>query len=313
MIGQMVGRYRVLEFLGHGESGAVYRAEDLDRHRMVALKIVAPELLRPPGAAERIDRELAAAATLENPAIPRIYEEGRDENYRYVAMQLFDGTTLENRMRQGRIPPGEAVQIAADVAAALDHAHRRGVVHRDLKAAHVLLSPQGARVLGFGMTPPGPHRPVGSSELWQSSISPEELEGQEPDARSDLFRLGALLYEMVTGRRPYAGEGAHEIRRAIREEIPAPPSSLRSGLPKSLDRFLEKALQRRPEDRHPDAAAFLADLAPAGDDLNALLLAHQPLPKRRRRHFGTLLPTLAAIALLVIIGLLWRALKLSLD
>src|SRR5512139_4080625 len=101
MIGQTVGRYRILEFLGHGESGAVYRAEDLDRHRLVALKIVAPELRRGPEAAARFDRELAAAARLDHAAIPRILEEGQDENYRFVAMQLFEGTTLENRLRHG--------------------------------------------------------------------------------------------------------------------------------------------------------------------------------------------------------------------
>jgi serine/threonine-protein kinase len=228
-------------------------------------------------------------------------------------MQLFEGTTLEDRLRHGPLPAGEATRLAADVAGALEHAHRRGVVHRDLKAAHVLITPPGARVLGFGFTPPGPRRAAGSAEVWQSSISPEELAGGEADARSDVFRLGALLYEMVTGRRPFAGEGAAEIRRAIQEEAPAPPSSLRAGIPRSLDEVVLRALARNPADRPPDGGAMLAELARAGEDLNALLLAHQPLPRRRRRHFGTLLPTLAAIAMLVIIWLLWRALKLNLP
>jgi serine/threonine protein kinase len=305
MIGQTVGHYRVLEFLGHGESGAVYRAEDLLRHRLVALKILPAPLFREPANATRIESDLAAAAALDHPVIPRIYDLGKDDQFRYVAMQLVEGTSLEARLRKGPLPPEEAVSVAWEVASALDTAHAAGLPHGDLKPSDVVLTANGVRVHGFGSTPP------------LAADSPASVAG-------DLWRLAGLLYEMLTGRQPFgpgvaradgrpaAGTPTRGDRAGADRDNEADlvlPGALRRGVPKSLDRALARALSANPSERPTSAEAFQRSLQEAGTDLNALVLARAPLARRRRRHFGTLLPTLAASALLVLIWLLWNAIR----
>jgi serine/threonine protein kinase len=287
MIGQTVGHYRVLEFLGHGESGAVYRAEDLVRHRLVALKILPAPHFREPATAERIESGLNAAARLDHPAIPRIYDLGKDDQFRWVAMQLVEGTSLETRLRKGPMPPEEAVSVAWEVASALDTAHAAGLPHGDLKPADVVLTSGGIRVHGFGSTPPAP--------------------SETASVAGDLWRLAGLLYEMLTGRQPFGRDDAP--RGHANDADLVLPGQLRRGVPRSLDRALARALSPDPSERPTDAEAFQKLLQEAGTDLNALTLARAPLARRRRRHFGTLLPTLAAAALLLLVWLLWNAMR----
>lgn len=307
MIGQTVGNYRVLEFLGHGDSGSVYRAEDLVRHRLVALKILRADYGADPEGALRLKEALEAVRRLDHPVLPRLWDHGTIDQFRFVAMQLVEGEALENRLRQGPLPAPRAVEVAWDLADGLGAAHAAGIRHRDLKPAHVILSASGARLLGLGMTPEGGR--LAPLDLRRGVPSPEELAGAPADERSDLFRLGALLYEMATGRRPWSGDSAASLRRAILDGPPAPPSREREGVPQSLDRAVLRALAANPADRPATAAEFQRDLSGAGIDLNAQNLTRAPLARRRRRHFGTLMPTLATIALLVIVWLLWRAMR----
>lgn len=307
MIGQTIGGYRVLEFLGHGDSGSVYRAEDLARHRLVALKILGPDYGATPEEAGRLFEALDAVKLLDHPNVPRLWEHGTVDQFRFVAMQLAEGDALENRLRQGPLPAPRAVEVVWEVAAALGAAHAAGILHRDLKPAHVVLGPQGARLLGLGMTPAGPR--LAPMDLRRGVPSPEELDGAPADERSDLFRLGALLYEMLTGRRPWSGDSVASLRRAIRHGPPEAPSRERDGVPQSLDRAVLRALSEDPADRPASAAEFQRDLSGAGVDLNAQNLTRAPLARRRRRHFGTLLPMIATIAMLLLIWLLWRALQ----
>ncbi|HEX7878747.1 MAG TPA: serine/threonine-protein kinase [Candidatus Eisenbacteria bacterium] len=287
MIGQTVGHYRVLEFLGHGESGAVYRAEDLIRHRLVALKILPAPHFREPATAERIESGLNAAARLDHPAIPRIYDLGKDDQFRYVAMQLVEGTSLDARLRKGPLAPEEAVSIAWEVASALETAHAAGLPHGDLKPSDIVMTPGGIRVHGFGSTPPVPT--------------------QSASIKGDLWRLAALLYEMLTGRQPFGRDD--DARDRDNDAALVLPGQLRRGVPKSLDHAVARALSHESSERPASASAFQKLLQEAGTDLNALTLARAPLARRRRRHFGTLLPTLSAVALLILVWLLWNAMR----
>jgi serine/threonine protein kinase len=307
VIGQTVGTYRILEFLGHGDSGSVYRAEDLVRHRLVALKILGADYGADADGARRLAEALEAVRGIEHAVLPRLWDHGTSDQFRYVAMQLVEGDALENRLRQGPLPAPRAVEVAWDLAGGLGAAHAVGLLHRDLKPAHVLLSASGARLLGLGMTPAGPR--LAPLDLRRGVPSPEELADAPTDARSDLFRLGALLYEMVTGGRPFSGDSAASLRRAILDGPPEPPSRGREGVPQSLDRAVLRALAADPDERPATAAEFQRDLSGAGIDLNAQNLTRAPLARRRRRHFGTLVPTLATIAILVLVWLLWRAVR----
>lgn len=290
MIGQTVGHYRVLEFLGHGESGAVYRAEDMLRHRLVALKILPAPLFRDPTVGRRLESNLNTAAALDHPAIPRIYDLGSDEQFRYVAMQLIEGTTLEAQLRKGALAPEEAVGIAWEVAAALDTAHLAGLIHGDLKAADIVLTPGGVRVHGFGST----HPPAAE---------------QQTGIAKDLWRLGGLLYEMLTGRQPYGRDDLpYPIHSADRAELVL-PGALRRGIPQSLDCAVARAVNADAAARPRTAIEFQRSLEGAGTDLNALGLMRAPLTRRRRRHFGLLVPTVASIAFLVIVWFLWQAMR----
>lgn len=290
MIGQTVGHYRVLEFIGHGESGAVYRAEDLIRHRLVALKILSAPLFRDTTLRQRLELDLTTAAALDHPAIPRIYELGNDDQFRFVAMQLVEGTTLEAQLRKGPLPPEEAVGITWEVAAALDTAHRAGLIHGDLKPSDIVMTPGGVRVHGFGST----HPPA------------EDLEA---GIGHDLRRLGGLLYEMLTGRQPFGRGDAPDAVRSSNMADLVLPGALRRGIPQSLDRAVAQALSFDPSIRPRTALAFQQSLEGAGTDLNALGLMRAPLTRRRRRHFGLLVPTVASIAFLVIVWFLWQAMR----
>jgi eukaryotic-like serine/threonine-protein kinase len=312
MIGQTVANYRIIEFLGDGGTGSVYSAEDLKRHRLVALKIISPELARDQEFCRRLEGELDKASGLNHPGIPRIYEQGLFDAMRFIVMQLLDGPTLETRIKRGPIPIPLALQVATEATEALAEAHRKGLIHRDLKPASIVISGQGIKLLGLGHTPLG----LGSGEPSHARefyMSPEQISGLPADARSDIFSMGVILYEMVTRHRPFSGENPASIRRAILTGDYEPPTVFVPALPGSIDRAIARALRPDPAERHGSAEELLADLRDAGGDVNALLLAKAPLTRRRRRHFGTLVPTAATILVLLLVWLLWQAFKVKVS
>lgn len=306
MIGQKLAHYRIIDVLGAGALGTVYSAEDLNRPRLVALRILPRELARNSERLGRFDAILNALAGLDHPGIVRVLERGVDEAFHFVAMPLVDGQTLQARLRPGPLPLHEAIRVATEVAEALAAAHAAGVAHTDLRPQNVMLSPRGVRLLNLGL----PYDLLApTAELARQRapyLSPELLRGGAPGPAGDLYALGVMLYEMVTGRRPFAGESPQTVARAVLEGRPDLPCSLRDGVPLSLERTILKALAREPAGRQQDAAEFLAELRQAGEDLNALELTHQPLVRRRRRHFGTMLGTISAILFLFIILLIVR-------
>lgn len=308
MIGQTVANYRIIEFLGDGGTGSVYSAEDLKRHRLVALKIISPHLARDEEFCRRLEGNLEKASGLNHPGIPRIYEQGLFDAMRFIVMQLLDGPTLETRIKRGPIPIALALQVATEAAEALAEAHFRGLVHGDLKPASLVITGQGTKLLGLGHTRLGPDD-GGATDTREFYMSPEQMLGQPPDGRSDIFSLGVILYEMVTRHRPFSGENPASIRQAVLGGDYEPPTVFVPTLPGSLDRVIARSLQAEPAARYQTAAELLADLRDAGGDLNALALAHAPLTRRRRRHFGTLVPTAATVLVLVLVWLLWQAFK----
>jgi predicted Ser/Thr protein kinase len=270
-----IGRYEVEGEIGRGAMGVVHLAHDPRVRRRVAVKtFTLPHGLSEEQAREyreRFLREAQAAGRLSHPGIVTIYDVDEDGDEPFIAMEYVDGhSLLELLPDEGGIDAQRAISIVADLAAALQVAHEAGVVHRDVKPANVLVrGDDGAvKIADFGVAR------MTSSELTRAGtslgspayMSPEQVRGGEVDGRSDLFALAVILYELLTGRRPFEGRETAELVYAIAHETPVPPSRIAPGLPAGLDRFFERALAKSPEDRFPDAAAFRAALLEARDD-----------------------------------------------
>lgn len=265
MIGRIVNQYRIVERLGGGGMGVVYKAEDLTLGRTVALKFLPPELLRDEEARRRLLHEARAAARLDHPNICTLHETGETpEGELYLVMACYAGETLRERIARGPLEIADAVELAAQAAEGLAHAHREGVVHRDVKPANLLVTPDRTlKILDFGLA-----KRAGQSVLTQTGttlgtvayMSPEQARGEPLDARTDLWALGVVLYEMVTGRPPFPGEYPQAVIYAILSEDPLPPGRLRPGLPAELGRTLARALDKDPARRYGSADEMAADL-----------------------------------------------------
>src|SRR4051794_26979730 len=244
------GRYRALKRLGSGGMAEVWCAEDAVLGRRVALKLLGGRYAEDDEFRERFKREAQAAAGLTHPNIVGIFDRSEWEGTPYIAMELVDGRTLKDLVRdRGPLPPGLAVDLTIQVLRALAYAHRRGIVHRDVKPQNVILDEEGqAKVADFGIARAGP------SEMTQTGtivgtvqyISPEQAQGHPVDARSDLYSAGVMLYELLTGRVPFDAESPVSIALKQVSEPPVPPSQLRPGLPPSLEAVVLRALEKDP-------------------------------------------------------------------
>ena len=268
LVGRTVGRYQVLEPVGGGGMGVVYRALDARLGRTVALKFLQPRLGADDSAAERFRLEARTVAALEHPNICTVHEIGEtDDGQLFLAMPLYDGETLERRIARGPLPIAEAVGIAVQVARGLAKAHARGIVHRDIKPSNVLVTADGVvKLLDFGIaklvdvTLTGGAGPLGTAAY----MSPEQAAGGPVDHRTDLWSLGVVLYEMLAGRRPFAGGAATVVLDAIRHAEPAPVAAHRPDVPPALDRVVATALGKSPDARYGSAQSFERDLLALG-------------------------------------------------
>ena len=295
LVGRTISHFQVVEPLGAGGMGVVYRAEDLHLGRAVALKFLLPHLGLDASAKTRFMREAHAAAALDHPNLCTIHEVGESQDGRlFLAMALYPGETLKDRLlREGPLPIPAALEIARQIALGLECAHAAGIVHRDMKPGNVMLLPDGSvKILDFGLARSRDDSHSGASARWGTAayMAPEQVSGQGADARTDLWALGAVLYEMVTGKKPF-GEG-HEVAtaHAILKEEPVPPSQLCADLAPPLEHLILTLLEKDPARRLASATAVLDALAAPGHV--------GPLPRRRaRRRLFVGLAAAAALAL----------------
>ncbi|HEX3127862.1 MAG TPA: serine/threonine-protein kinase, partial [Thermoanaerobaculia bacterium] len=260
-----LSQYRIGELLGGGGMGVVYRAEDIHLGRTVALKFLNADLAGDPAAKARFLQEARAASALDHPNICTVYEIGETgENQLYLAMPCYDGETLRARIARGPLPLNEALDLALQVSKGLARAHRQGIVHRDIKPANLMVTADGlVKILDFGVA-----KLAGEATLTRTGaamgtaayMAPEQVRGEAVDGRADLWSLGVVLYEMVTGRRPFPGDNPEAVRHAVLTREPEPVARLRPDAPAGLDRIVGGLLARDVAARYPTADAAAADL-----------------------------------------------------
>ncbi len=319
--GTRLGPYEILNQLGAGGMGEVYRASDTRLGRVVALKVLPPHLSQDAAFRQRFAREARAVSSLSHPNICALYDVGHQEGTDYIVMEFLGGETLAARIKKGPIPIDQLLKSGMEVAEALDAAHHRGVIHRDLKPGNIMLTRAGAKLLDFGLATlkAGPSSEGAQPEVHHLTatgmvvgtlhyMAPEQIEGKEADARTDIFALGAVLYEMASGQPPFTGKTTSAVMTAILGTEPPPLGTLRPETPPALARLIKTCLAKDPEQRWQtahDVALQLRTIAEGASDTHPTPQP-APLPKIRPSRLPWVIATLAlllALGLGAVLGL----------
>src|SRR5690349_11140441 len=326
MLGTTISHYRIVRMLGSGGMGVVYEAEDLKLGRHVALKFLPEDLANDEQALERFRREARTASALNHPNICTIHDIDTDAEKPFIVMELLDGESLSTRLMRGTMPAEQIVSLGIQIADALDAAHSRGIVHRDLKSGNIFITLRGhAKLLDFGLAKAtamsaaagadvptiehahltGPGIAMGTTAY----MSPEQALGEPLDARTDLFSFGVVLYEMVTGRLPFQGATSAGLFDAILHKPPLPPIALRSDSPPEIDRIISKALEKDRQLRYQSAAEIRADLQRLKRDTSSgvTVAAPQAVP---HRHWPAYVG-IAVLAVIAIVGSIWLSRRMT--
>ena len=325
--------YEIEGELGRGGMGVVYRARDTRLGRPVALKVLPPELTRDEDSKARFLQEARAASAVNHPAIAQIYDVGRGPDGLFIAMELVEGKTVKSLIQARELDVLGAIEIAIQVAGGLQKAHEAGIVHRDIKPENLIVTPDGhAKILDFGLAkllePPKEGAPEGISHMETLAktqagfvlgtlryMSPEQARGQTVDSRSDIFSLGIVLYEMVTGQLPFSGASPLDTLHAIAFEETRPMTAMRPNLPPSLQRIVTRCLRKRASDRYLEAKELAGDLKTVQREVESGISSKAPFAARLQERWRALqdrtlgewlLPGLiAVVALAVVLALVF--------
>jgi serine/threonine protein kinase/tetratricopeptide (TPR) repeat protein len=311
MIGQMLGHYRILEKVGAGGMGVVYRAHDEQLDRDVAIKVLPLGALNNDSARRHFRKEALALAKLNHPNIEAVYEFGSEEGTDFLVMEFVPGPTLAQRLANGPLPERGIVALGTEIVAALQEAHERGIIHRDLKPANIAIANRGqAKVLDFGLAKLLRSEQDLTTDYLTGSggvpgtypyMSPEQLRGEPLDGRSDIHAIGAVLYEMGTGRKAFSGEQLSMVIDGILHQMPPSPRALNSELTGELERIILKCLDKEPENRYQTAKELLVDLRRLATSSSSNI-SPVPLPstsRRRRTYAGLGIVAVLALAITV--------------
>jgi serine/threonine protein kinase/Tol biopolymer transport system component len=319
--GSRLGAYEIVSALGAGGMGEVYKARDTRLDRIVAIKVMPSDMAADPQFRARFDREARAISQLQHPHICTLYDVGEADGTAFLVMELLQGQTLADRLKKGALPLDEALKIAIDVADALSAAHRQGIVHRDLKPANIMLTKTGAKLLDFGLArAAAPVMSIGANSTQQTGtthltgsgtilgtlhyMSPEQLEGKEADARSDIWELGVVTYEMVTGTRPFDGDSGASVVGAILKDTPSVISAKEALSPPALDHLVARCLEKDPDDRWQTAGDVKRELQ--WISRNPLSGQHEPVRTRWWRTIAGGVSILGLIGTATIASTVWR-------